>query len=336
MVGFRFFKRRFVVAGGAVGRELAAVGIGRVARPAGFAGDLVELPVLVALGALERRVLALQSELRLGMAGRAGLPGRVVVALGAGFSEGGQVRVLMAVGAGAEFQPFPLFRRMALQAGDAPVRSLGAISGPGMIEVRLFQGPVDGMADRAIAGAELAFVRIVVAARAARILDQVGDRRLRRRSGPDVVALEALPDGRVLPGQGRAGLGVVEGPGIPVDQPEVRPLMIGVAGRAAALFILMESPAGGDPGGQVFVAGQTFFLDRLGSGRMALAAARQVGEVGVGAAELPGRNEEGCFLGGQRGCSRPKEQEGQDSRPDRLPRGDISLFRFHYRFGTRR
>ena len=105
----------------------------------------------------------------------------------------------------------------------------------------------------------------------------------------------------------RAGLGVVEILGIEAQEVGLTALVFGVADAAVLGLVAVEAPMGGDPGGDLGVAGQTFGGARLARGDMADRAIALAGRGGVGGAERAGH-----LLGGAGPASDRGEYQGQD------------------------
>jgi len=291
----RRLEARIIVAAAAIVLELALMGILRVAIPTGGVRDLLHLAGPMALRALEPDVFPPERVLALIMVVGGDLPGRLGVALRAGFSQGWGVRVAVAVETGGVGQAFPLLLGVAFFAGDVPMRSLQGIGRGGVIELDLLERDIDRVARVAVLG-ELPFVDVFMTEPAPGALDEVGPFPLARRGIAGVVALVAIGDPRMLSLKVVAGLGVIERARLPVDELEIRPLMVRMAGWAAGLLVPVKAPPCDDPGRQLFVAGQALLVDRSIPGRMALRAVVQAGQFAVSLAELARRNQQFRFL----------------------------------------
>ena len=216
MIKGRYFEPRIVVAAAAILRELALMGIFLVTVLAIGESNLFQLAAGVALSALQASVFASERILRSIMVIRAAFPGGFIVAVRAHFSQGGNVLIAVAVGAVGVLQPGPLFLGMAFLARYFLVRPFEGVGGRFVIVFDHFEGDVHGMALVAILS-KLSSVDVLMTSAAASAFDEVGARLPRRRVA-GVVALQAIRDSGVFPGQRVSGFGMIELLRLPFDE----------------------------------------------------------------------------------------------------------------------
>ena len=149
-----------------------------------------------------------------------------------------------------------------------------------------------------------------------------------------VMAGQALPDPGVAAFEEKAGLGVIEIPGIERNELRVRAFVFGVAGPAAFGLVPVEAPAFLDARGDLFMAGQAFLRSGVPVGSVTGGAGRDPRLLGVEGAERPRGFGDAGFLRSGRARREPghgSEGEGRergDEDPGFLPGGPIlsSLF----------
>ena len=174
------------------------------------------------------------------------LPSRGGLARRAGLREGTVVRVLVAIGALAEWNADVL--RLAIGTVGVALRALHRrvqagerVTGLGVIELGLVDSfPVDEVMAEMAVGPQSALVKVLVAGHAGRGQTKVGavqilfldGRAFRGRDVGGVVALVAVYSS-VLALKQISGFFVIEGLDIPLDEGKVLAVVIGVAASAS-------------------------------------------------------------------------------------------------------
>jgi hypothetical protein len=241
------------------------------------------------------------------------LPGAHLVTAFAVRSQAGAVFVAVAVAAVREAQPYPLPAGMALLAADSSMRPEEGEARLVVIERNLVEDNLEGVALLAVQ-AELPVVPVAVAGDAASIVEKVSRSLVSRGSVGGLVTFVAASHVPVPPQERIAGGGMVEASGVPGNEPDVFPLMLGVTGGTLLRFVAVKSSSRLDAGRELLVAVEALRARLALAGRVTRDALLQPGKLRVRGTERSRRHQEveslslGSARGGESNAGNPARQ----------------------------
>lgn len=298
-----------VAAGAVRARELAEMGVVRMAVAAPGEGEVLEALAGMTARAAHLPVHAAQWKrgpvvLEAGTERREG--GLLVTALAID-AQARPVRVLVAILTAREAKALEARAPVTAPAVDLLVRApererrLVVVEGIGP------ELPLHGMTLEAVL-AQLPPVGIVMTGDAAPVLEEIGLRFQPNRSASGAMALSALFDLEVQPQERISGLLMVERFRAEANELHLVSVVLGMAADAIARLPAMKSLARPDPFFQVPVTREAFLRFDALSRAVTAGAVLEAGELGMGATQRTRRDQRVEPLGSGAGCQKHREE----------------------------